>query len=1124
MRHTLVGVLLAAFALVGAGCVFDPRVPDDAMLLCATDAECFDPDRCQISLGVCVDPEAYDPEPPAVVTAELTIVPDADNAHPAPTALGLRSRVVITFTSSEELPTLPQVIPSSPLSCSVRGVEGRVFEASCRLSESSAPQLHGDVVTFDAQLRDAVNNRARTTLPDVDVVIDTEAPPAPDVDSEDTVVLRRAPWGTQDDAEPRDVLTGAVGAAADAEFVNVATGADARGVIPVASDGSFGPSRLSPVDSAQLDLRSVDGAGNESATVSVVYGRFVASFGGKVLDSARDNPHRARAVTATGRGTDRRDGRALAAADGISADDGDVVTVFGGGTWRRVGQPLPSTLGSASVFYDARRARIARFGGVVLQEVYVELLNEVQIVGPPLGLAETWERGEQGFSPQPLIDPELDGAPAGRVRGATAWDNTRGKSYLVGGNLPSSDVDAIDPTDGSPLEDAWEYDGLSWRRLPDVGARSGAFAFVHPVDGALHVGGGRGLLGAIEEELALVDGAWQAPASDDQLPPRAYAAGAQALHTDAVWLFGGLGPDGSLSDGLFSLADGGWEEVTTAGGPSARQDAALVVEPSGSLLLFGGTDETGATLGDFWRFEAGAWSAAPFEEIPQLASPALVYDWAREELVLVSSDRVFGSVAGGAFVEYPATVDPEPGFHVPLACADALGGCVLFDRRVSQPLRLTATGWVPADDLAVGAPFLRPRIAAWDAANEELVVVGLDTWTWSSAAGWSAAAVATPAETPIVGRSSTLLSTSLGLVLASTFRTGVSVWDGSAWSASTRLDDPDTAQPVNASQWATVISTDTGLEVQALKIIEFQFREFCTLPLSCPVAVPVAVPTFTHRWSTADATSFSALSDLGGRSALGATSHDPTRGVTLSFGGMTQGSNKPLSSVHAAESFVPLAVSDADGDGAPPGRLATAAGYWAPAESHVLFSGTTSQRDWGAWQTRVNPELTSAEVDEMVRLCLLSGAYNSCMAQQNEARLPTADLDDTWLFSAAAERPALLADFDLPSASLPPGTHIELVSVRAAAGADGDDAGSAVTGARLRVFRDGSWSDLATNADPASSPGLLEGELPLEAELVELLRYGDELPVAIEPIGSNGGDAAELAVDFVVIELAYRLP
>ena len=81
---------------------------------------------------------------------------------------------------------------------------------------------------------------------------------------------------------------------------------------------------------------------------------------------------------------------------------------------------------------------------------------------------------------------------------------------------------------------------------------------------------------------------------------------------ESVWLFGGAGVDGMLSDELwqFDVQDCEWKELVSPGGPSPRSHAAMAIGPDGELWLFGGKTAGGTVSSELFCFDPSAqlWS------------------------------------------------------------------------------------------------------------------------------------------------------------------------------------------------------------------------------------------------------------------------------------------------------------------------------------------------------------------------------------------------------------------------------------------------------------------------------------------------------------------------------------
>lgn len=194
--------------------------------------------------------------------------------------------------------------------------------------------------------------------------------------------------------------------------------------------------------------------------------------------------------------------------------------------------------------------------------------------------------------------PIPDRTPNVRFFSSAFWDTARGELHLLGGlstTIPSGSTPAsliADPSvlanivDGTMANDEWGWNGSSWH-------------------------------------------GWQPPGQ-----PGARAASAIAFHEElgVGVLFGGrYGSDTVLSDNF--LWDGGrWYEGVHVDGssdvrPSARSGHAMVYDaerstPSGrgAIVLFGGTNASGAPLGDTWIWRDG-WSTR-YREHPGRAQRA----------------------------------------------------------------------------------------------------------------------------------------------------------------------------------------------------------------------------------------------------------------------------------------------------------------------------------------------------------------------------------------------------------------------------------------------------------------------------------------------------------------------
>jgi hypothetical protein len=254
------------------------------------------------------------------------------------------------------------------------------------------------------------------------------------------------------------------------------------------------------------------------------------------------------------------------------------------------------------------------------------------------------------------------GPPAARLGAASATDSEVGRVWLSGGSAHAFPW----PGEAACLHDLWQHDYESgeWEHLflgewpgrhdhaqtwlpatgellviggrcgegviadgwflnPETGAvspapiseevadRFGHLLFAAPESKGLYVIGGLTGDGAVAPSFAL----------DDELNPVAELAGIPALSFPSycvdgegglLWFFGGY-LEGALSNSLWTLDLDTLETTAVAAGnaPIPRVGATLVC--GDSLLLFGGSNLAGETLGDLWKFDFGTedWSVAP---------------------------------------------------------------------------------------------------------------------------------------------------------------------------------------------------------------------------------------------------------------------------------------------------------------------------------------------------------------------------------------------------------------------------------------------------------------------------------------------------------------------------------
>lgn len=295
--------------------------------------------------------------------------------------------------------------------------------------------------------------------------------------------------------------------------------------------------------------------------------------------------------------------------------------------------------------------------------------------------------------------------------------------------------------DGTALADTWEWDGLGWQSVAAAGAPPARAGHTVALDGR------RGT-------LLLFGGAGGTEGSPQPLADTWEYLGAQA----------------------------GWSRVATLGPPARSQAAmasaaitAAAADPAG-VLLHGGQDGSGNTLGDTWLWDGQAWSAPPLMNDPCPAVPPSVATLprCRRQAALIpapgSRALLIGGRLGPTSAGTPETADevwqwdgarwspaqvyrpptvlgryghsagPAPGGSALVAFGDSPAGL----RQDSFLLDLTSGQFAPQLGTA---PAPRAEAAmVYDEERDEVLLFGGrgdtaplgDTWSFTPAAGWRA--------------------------------------------------------------------------------------------------------------------------------------------------------------------------------------------------------------------------------------------------------------------------------------------------------------------------------------------------------------------------------------------------
>jgi N-acetylneuraminic acid mutarotase len=208
-------------------------------------------------------------------------------------------------------------------------------------------------------------------------------------------------------------------------------------------------------------------------------------------------------------------------------------------------------------------------------------------------LADTWTYDGSSWTQNTATGPAARASHAMASQGTTVM--------LFGGSANG----------GTPLGDTWAFDGASWTQARATGpsARSqhaAATLFTEAViSGGMGASDG-GIPTPLDDTWTFDGTTWTQVTGPEPAARTGVAmAGASSALGPSVFLFGGQGSTGTLSD-IWSFANY-WVPLS-ADGPSARSGHAMA--GLGSLVvLFGGFDSVkGAALGDTWTFNGQSWT------------------------------------------------------------------------------------------------------------------------------------------------------------------------------------------------------------------------------------------------------------------------------------------------------------------------------------------------------------------------------------------------------------------------------------------------------------------------------------------------------------------------------------
>ncbi len=508
----------------------------------------------------------FDFTAPEVTGATVLLTPDASNPLTRVTALRNGGSAEVSFTTSEPV-TIGQI--NAVCGGALLPLQNASNGGTYFIYELTAAPPTDDTCSISLTMTDRAGNVTTTTLGAATITFDNTPPARGSIDASQVKQLR-IPWGaTQssnqeamyivpvDLAATEDPLSRSIaptltnGDVAAVRVYRTSTEQEPIALLTPTSDG-WSARQLALVDSPEIWLAAIDGAGNESTRTRVPKAEWVATMQGKVPASTVANPHVF--DTRTFFLDTLVQNLAPLVGSTVALDDGTSEQTNGTGRWIDFDAPtVPASLGF--MVFDTRRGKALSVGFTSVDE---------------------WDGVH--WRTNPVIDPENDGNPLGV--GLFVYDQRRGVTVFI----------------GVGSQQAWDYDGVSWRNTCS-GAACGVWPPVlagsptaYDPDRGIIIGNGNGLWGWDGAQFSVL----AAPGPGDATHP--IPRGGQSLVYDgnehATLMFGGSALSGNCEDdGTPNCTDtwswdGSWHKRATTG-PDPRSSAGLAFDGT-KTVLFGG--------------------------------------------------------------------------------------------------------------------------------------------------------------------------------------------------------------------------------------------------------------------------------------------------------------------------------------------------------------------------------------------------------------------------------------------------------------------------------------------------------------------------------------------------------
>ena len=401
--------------------------------------------------------------------------------------------------------------------------------------------------------------------------------------------------------------------------------------------------------------------------------------------------------------------------------------------------------------------------------------------------------------------------PSQRLLAAMAFDPARGNIVLFGG------FDPADPN-GGELGDTWIWNGSDWvHQTPSTSPppRYGAGLAFDPVTQRILLFGGYGDAGELNDTWSWNGTTWNELHPATAPSSRTYVAMSSDPARNGVLLFGGYNffSGSDLNDTWFWNGTS-WKQQLPVTSPPARSFSGLAPDPTGKLILFGGTLAL-QNRGDTWSWDGGNWTLRASVSSPEArAGLGLAYDSARKQVVLFGGrsgtllDLTYREDTwtwdGTQWSEIALPVPPPDRSEAGMAYDAKRDEMVLFGGWNGQE-SLDDT-WIWKDRWSQRQPAVSPAERslhgmAFDEEHSEAVVFGgfsngarlNDTWIWNGTT-WT---IRTPLTSPPARYGGAMVYDAArkrvllfgGSTLGS-YQNDTWSWDGTNWTQHTPVTSP----------------------------------------------------------------------------------------------------------------------------------------------------------------------------------------------------------------------------------------------------------------------------------------------------------------------------------------------